>query len=84
MKIQVAAFCVVAKCSGMIGYQHFRGPFCLHLQKDNMVLCNVGILSHKYTASQVRRLQLHLNVVSAVQVTQSQMRWEDDQESKRF
>jgi len=31
MKIQVGVFWVVALCSVAVGYQHFGGPYCLHL-----------------------------------------------------
>jgi len=34
------------QCSDVVGYQCFRGPFCLRLQS--------GILSHQYMASQPR------------------------------
>jgi len=31
MKIEVEVFCVATPCSIAVGYQHFRGPCCLHL-----------------------------------------------------
>jgi hypothetical protein len=31
---QVTVFWVVATCSVMLGYQHFRGPCCPHLQGE--------------------------------------------------
>jgi hypothetical protein len=42
MKIQVKFFWVVMPCSDVIGYQHFRGPCCLHLHPGytkNMIFC---------------------------------------------
>jgi hypothetical protein len=44
MKIQIEAFWVVTPCDDVVGYQHFRGPRCLHLEH--------------YTASQPLRSQL--------------------------
>jgi hypothetical protein len=38
VKIQVEVFCVVTPYDVATGYQHFEGPYCLHLQED------VGIL----------------------------------------
>jgi len=32
--IQVEVFWVVMPCSIAVGYQHFRGPCCLHLQGE--------------------------------------------------
>jgi len=29
--LQVEVFWVVTPCSVVVGYQHFRGPYCLHL-----------------------------------------------------
>jgi hypothetical protein len=34
VKTQVEVFCVVMVCSGVIGYQHFRGSCCFHLQGE--------------------------------------------------
>jgi hypothetical protein len=34
MKIQVMVFWVVMLCTVTVGYQHFRGPCCLHLQGE--------------------------------------------------
>jgi len=51
-------------CSVVVGYQHFRGPRCFHLQGGDggsMDLWNVGILPHHYTASQPRRPWLERN-----------------------
>jgi hypothetical protein len=31
-RIQVKFFWVVTPCSALVGYQHFGGPHCLHLQ----------------------------------------------------
>jgi hypothetical protein len=31
---QVEVFCVVTPCSVVVGYQHFRGLCCLHLQGE--------------------------------------------------
>jgi hypothetical protein len=31
---QVEVFWVVMQCSVLVGYQHFRGPCCLHLQGE--------------------------------------------------
>jgi hypothetical protein len=31
---QVEFFCVVTPYSVLVGYQRFRGPYCLHLQGD--------------------------------------------------
>jgi len=31
MKIQVTVFWAVTLSSDVVGYQHFRGPCCLHL-----------------------------------------------------
>jgi len=53
VKIQVEVFWVVMLCSVEVGYQHFAGPCCLHLQGD----VNVGILSQHYIVSQSRRSQ---------------------------
>jgi len=55
-KIHIMVFWVGILCSD-VGYQCFRGPWCLHLQGENggnMVLWNVGILPHCYMASQPR------------------------------
>jgi len=49
--------------SSVVGYQHFRGPCCLHLQGEvkwsedggSTVLRNFGILPQHYTASQHRK-----------------------------
>jgi hypothetical protein len=35
VKIQVEVFWSVMLCSVAVGYEHFRGPSCLHLQGDN-------------------------------------------------
>jgi hypothetical protein len=34
VKIQVEVFWVVTPCSVVVGYQHFGGPCCLHLQEE--------------------------------------------------
>jgi hypothetical protein len=34
MKIQVLILWVVTPCSGVVGYEHFRQPCCLHLQGE--------------------------------------------------
>jgi hypothetical protein len=34
VKIQIEVFWFVTVCTVEIGYQHFRGPCCLHLQGD--------------------------------------------------
>jgi len=34
VKIQVEVFWIVTQHSVIIGYQHFRGPCCLHLQGE--------------------------------------------------
>jgi len=34
VKVQVEVFSVVMLCSAVIGYQHFGGPCCLHLQSE--------------------------------------------------
>jgi len=34
VKIHVDVFWVVTPCSAVLGYQHFGGPSCLHLQDD--------------------------------------------------
>jgi hypothetical protein len=57
MTIQ-GVFWVVTLCSDMVSYQHFRGPYCLHLQVedgDSNLLQNVGILPHHYMVSQPGR-----------------------------
>jgi hypothetical protein len=52
VKIHVKVFWVMTPCSDVVGYQHFRGPCCLHLNslhpddEDSKVLQNVGILQH--------------------------------------
>jgi hypothetical protein len=35
VKIQVKFFCVVIICSVVVGYQHFRGPCCIHFLVEN-------------------------------------------------
>jgi len=63
VKIQVEVFCVVTQCNVMVGYHHFRGPSCLHLQSEvdraewtSETLAVV--LPQHYTASQPRRPRL--------------------------
>jgi hypothetical protein len=34
MKIQVQFFWVVTPCGVVVGYQRFRGPFCLYLKGE--------------------------------------------------
>jgi hypothetical protein len=34
IKIQVVVFWVLTPCSVVVGYQHSRGPCCLHLQGE--------------------------------------------------
>jgi len=57
INIQVEVFWVVTPGSVMVGYWRFGGSCCLHFQGEevknggNMILRNVGILSHHYTAS---------------------------------
>jgi len=51
--IRVTVCWVVTPCSDVTGYQRFEGPWCLHLQGDDvgsMALQNVHILPHHYTA----------------------------------
>jgi hypothetical protein len=54
--IQVVVFLAVRPC-GVVGYQSFGGPCCLHLQGDggSKDLRNFGILPQQYKASQPRR-----------------------------
>jgi hypothetical protein len=59
---QVEVFCVVTRCSVVVGYQRFRGPCCLHLQTEddgNMDVWEFGTLPLHYTASQPRRWRQH-------------------------
>jgi hypothetical protein len=60
--IRVEILWVVKPCirSFMVGYQRFRGPFCLHLSSGSMDLRNVGNLPQHYTASPSRRPDLNL------------------------
>jgi len=61
VKIHVKVFWVVTLCGAMVGYQYFRGPWCLSLHPENgysMDLWNVGILPQHYTASQPTGPQL--------------------------
>jgi len=37
VKIQVKVFWVVMLCSVVVGYQHFGGPCCLHLQGETLI-----------------------------------------------
>jgi hypothetical protein len=41
----------------VVGYQHFRGPCCIHFLVENgsKVLWNPGILAQHYAASQHRK-----------------------------
>jgi len=54
MKIQFEFFWIAMLCSIMIGYQHFRGPCCLHHQ-GGLLKCWYptttlhGITTHKIT-----------------------------------
>jgi hypothetical protein len=38
VKIQVQVSWVVMPCDVVVGYQHFRGPSCLHLQSEDLNL----------------------------------------------
>jgi len=51
---RVELFWVVSPCSVVLGYQHFTGSCCLHLQ-GKVGLWNNGILREMYTVSQPRR-----------------------------
>jgi hypothetical protein len=54
MKIQVVISVMMLRID-MVGYQHFRGPCCLHLYftlKMEVAWSSIGILQHHYTASQ--------------------------------
>jgi hypothetical protein len=46
VKIQTEIFWVVMPCSVVVGYQHFRGPCCLHLH--NEVTGNSETKGHRY------------------------------------
>jgi len=62
VKIQVEIFMVVTPCSFVVGYQRFRGSWCLHPEnEENMYVWNVGILPQYYTASQSIRPQLEIS-----------------------
>jgi len=37
MKIKIAVFWVLTPCSDVVGYQHFGGPCCSHLQSKVVV-----------------------------------------------
>jgi hypothetical protein len=39
MKIQVKVFWMVMLCNVAIGYQHFEGPYCIHLHGE---VCGAG------------------------------------------
>jgi len=55
VKIQVKVYWVMMPCNVTVGYQHFRGPCCLHLHPEDggsMVIQNVGILPQHQIASQ--------------------------------
>jgi hypothetical protein len=70
MFLQVEVFWVVTPCIDVVGYQRFRGPYCLHLQGEetrkgensidggSMDLWNIGILPNPHTASQPRTPRL--------------------------
>jgi hypothetical protein len=45
VKNQVEVFWVVTACSVPVGYQHFRGPCCLHLQGEV-----IGITTQKVSS----------------------------------
>jgi len=34
LRVQVEGFWVVMPCSVVVGYQHFGGPYCFHLQGE--------------------------------------------------
>jgi hypothetical protein len=83
--MQVVVFWVVTPCSAVVGYQHFRRPYCLHLHSllpedgGSMELRNVGILSQHYTASQPRRPRLlkrrNLYASPNITVIKYRIRW---------
>jgi len=52
VKIQITVFWVVTLNSVRVQYQHFGGPWCLHLQQDFQ---NAGILLQHYTSLQPRK-----------------------------
>jgi len=52
MKIHIVVIWVVMSYDNVVGYQHFRGPCCLHFHGAT------GILPHHYKVSQTRRPQL--------------------------
>jgi len=41
--IQVVIFRVMTPCSVVVGYQHFRGPCCLHLLREVTTIGKNGI-----------------------------------------
>jgi hypothetical protein len=63
---KMAVFWVVAPCSLVEVYQHFRGPCCLHHQ-GSMDLWNIGKILPHYMALQPRR-QPSLKVVMLIVV----------------
>jgi hypothetical protein len=56
---QVEVFSIVAPCGVVLGYQHFRGSFCLQF-----ILKMEAALTSEKTASQPRRHQIEITSLS--------------------
>jgi len=52
MNIQFAVFRTVTSCSGVVGYQSFGGPCCLHLQDEIISPCG---MQHRRSRTQISR-----------------------------
>jgi len=45
---QVKVFWVVTPCGIVVGYQRFRGPYCLHLHLEDLRKCEITSLDRAY------------------------------------
>jgi hypothetical protein len=45
VKIQIVVFWVVTPYSDVVGYQHFGGPYSLHLRGD-VISCHITVQRH--------------------------------------
>jgi len=60
LNIQVEVLWVVIQCTDVVGYQHFRGPYCLHLQDEFYSSLPTEVPDTRFEVFMVMKIQVEV------------------------